>query len=144
MFRHFKVFTSGRLITVRNEVTKVMFLHLSVILFTVAGGLPQCMLGYQPPGTRHPPRTSHPPGAADTPPMIRHPLGADPPEPGTPLDQAPPSESRHPPGPGIPPADGYCCGRYASYWNAFLFDSIFAHFCRGKEIALGNCKMEFK
>ena len=23
-----------------------------------------------------------------------------------------------------PPADGYCCGRYASYWNAFLF-SIF-------------------
>ena len=23
---------------------------------------------------------------------------------------------RHPP----PPADGYCCGRYASYWNAFL------------------------
>ena len=22
---------------------------------------------------------------------------------------------RHP-----PPADGYCCGRYASYWNAFL------------------------
>ena len=21
----------------------------------------------------------------------------------------------------IPPADGYCCGRYASYWNAFLF-----------------------
>ena len=20
-----------------------------------------------------------------------------------------------------PPADGHCCGRYASYWNAFLF-----------------------
>ena len=20
------------------------------------------------------------------------------------------------------PGDGYCCGRYASYWNAFLFD----------------------
>ena len=20
------------------------------------------------------------------------------------------------------PADGYCCGRYASYWNAFLFE----------------------
>ena len=20
-----------------------------------------------------------------------------------------------------PPTDGYCCGRYASYWNAFLF-----------------------
>ena len=23
------------------------------------------------------------------------------------------------------PADGYCCGRYASYWNAFLFSIIF-------------------
>ena len=21
---------------------------------------------------------------------------------------------------GDPPEDGYCCGRYASYWNAFL------------------------
>ena len=26
---------------------------------------------------------------------------------------------RHP-----PPGDGYCCGRYASYWNAFLFIMI--------------------
>ena len=25
-----------------------------------------------------------------------------------------------------PGADGYCCGRYASYWNAFLFRKIFA------------------
>ena len=24
------------------------------------------------------------------------------------------------PGGDLPP-DGYCCGRYASYWNAFLF-----------------------
>ena len=23
--------------------------------------------------------------------------------------------------PGGPPPDGYCCGRYVSYWNAFLF-----------------------
>ena len=23
------------------------------------------------------------------------------------------------------PADGYCCGRYASYWNAFLLLSMF-------------------
>ena len=63
------------LVTVRNEVAKVMFLHLSVC---PQGGLPQCMLGYH-----------------------------------TPLDQATP-----------PPADGYCCGRYASYWNAFLFFKI--------------------
>ena len=29
--------------------------------------------------------------------------------------------------PGVPggdPPDGYCCGRYASYWNAFLFRNI--------------------
>ena len=26
-----------------------------------------------------------------------------------------------PGGCGDPPRDGYCCGRYASYWNAFLF-----------------------
>ena len=24
--------------------------------------------------------------------------------------------------PICPPADGYCCGRYASYWNAFLWE----------------------
>ena len=28
---------------------------------------------------------------------------------------------RHPPGRHLPPADGYCSRRYASYWNAFLF-----------------------
>ena len=39
------------------------------------GGLPQCMLGYQPPPrTRHPPRNRPPPGTRHTPP----------PEPGTP------------------------------------------------------------
>ena len=41
----------------------------------------------------------HPPGPGTYP--TRHPQG-----------------TRHPP---PPPADGYCCGRYASYWNAFLF-----------------------
>ena len=28
-----------------------------------------------------------------------------------------------------PTPDGYCCGRYASYWNAFLFGIIFAENC---------------
>ena len=28
-----------------------------------------------------------------------------------------------------PPADGYCCGRYASYWNAFLFCFCFYISC---------------
>ena len=27
---------------------------------------------------------------------------------------------------GDPPDDGYCCGLYASYWNAFLFSIIFS------------------
>ena len=49
----------------RNEVVaKVIFLHLSVILFT-GGVLPQCMLGYHP-QTPDPPWTPDPPGA-DTP-----------------------------------------------------------------------------
>ena len=59
------------------------------------GCLPQCMLGY----------TTTP--RADTP-LARH----------------PPPEDRHP-SPGRPPADGYCSGRYASYWNAFLFSLFF-------------------
>ena len=59
---------------------KVIFLHVSVILFTGWGDLPHCMLEYTPPDQRqtpprgrHTPRTRHPPGA-DTPP------GVDPPE----------------------------------------------------------------
>ena len=72
---------------------KVMFSQACVILFT-GGGLPQCMLGYQPPGpgtplglgtpprTRHP---QHPPGSRH-PPRTRHPP-----------DQAHSPGSRHPP-----------------------------------------------
>ena len=43
----------------------------------------------------------------------------------------PPRRTRHPAGPGTPSRsrhlspDGYCCGRYASYWNAFLFGWFF-------------------
>ena len=32
-----------------------------------------------------------------------------------------------PPGADPPPRDGYCCGRYASYWNAFLLK--YFYFC---------------
>ena len=87
-------------ITVRKEVAKVMFLHLSVSHSVHRGGLPQCMLGYHPPGPGNPLEQ-------------------------TPRDQAPP-RSRH------PPADSYCCGRYASYWNALLFKfsilNYFSHY----------------
>ena len=111
-------------ITVRNEVAKVMFLHLSVILST--GGSASVHAGISPPpppsGTRHPP-------GADTPPQSRHPPEQTPPRADTPQsrhpfwEQAPPwDQAPH------PPADGYCCGRYASYWNAFLFIQI-SHGC---------------
>ena len=40
------------------------------------------------------------------------------------LRQTPPP---HP----TPPADGYCCGRYASYWNALLFLHLFLMFLHG-------------
>ena len=71
-------------ITVRNEVAKVMFLHLSVS-HSVHGGV--CLSA-----------------CWDT----------------TPRDQAPPWS--RPPGADTAPADSYCCGRYASHWNAFLFN----------------------
>ena len=61
------------------------------------GCLPQCMLGYHLP----PPR-------ADTPREQTPPRADTLPEQTTP-------RSRH-----LPPRYGHCCGRYASYWNAFL------------------------
>ena len=66
-----ETFGQYEFITGRNEVVaKVIFLHLSVILFT-GGGLPQCMLGYhqkpQAPPSR-PPRSRYlpPPREADS------------------------------------------------------------------------------
>ena len=56
--------------------------------------------------SRHPPWTDTPPGQI-FPPRQTHPLGRHPP-------------SRHCP-PPPPKSDGYCSGRYSSYWNAFLF-----------------------
>ena len=75
-----------------------MLLHLFVILFT-GGGSASVHAGIVHPRSRHPIRSRHPP--EQTPP------GADTP----PVADTPPPEQ----------ADGYCCGRYASYWNAFLF-----------------------
>ena len=56
--------------------------------------------------------------AQETPPE-QTPPGAD-----TPLPKQTPPGSRHPPQEQTPSQDGYCCGRYASYWNAFLFNYI--------------------
>ena len=129
------------LITVRNEVAKVMFLHLSVILFTEGGSTwaGVAWTRYTPPG-RYPPDQVHPPGPGTpsqagnppgpgTPPGRSIPQDQVPPWTGTPPRQVHPPGSRHTPGQVHPPdqvhrprsRDGYCCGRYASYWNAFLF-----------------------
>ena len=75
------------------------------------GCLPQCMLGYPPDQTPPPPR--------DQAPRSRHPPG-----PGT------PPRTRHTPPEQTPPREADCSirstsGRYASYWNAFLFCNFF-------------------
>ena len=43
--------------------------------------------------------------------------------------------------PGGDPPDGYCCGRYASYWNAFLLSlhSLFKQCTYFTAIAKGVC-----
>ena len=84
------------LITDRNEVVaKVIFLHLSVILFT--GGV--CL--------RQTPPRSTPPGS-DTP-RVRHPLGQTPPRSDTPQVRHTPRvrhpQVRHPPGTKYTPRD---------------------------------------
>ena len=101
-------------VTVRNEVAKVMFLHVSVCPqggSTWAGTPLTRYTPTTPSGTRYNPRDQvYPPDQV-------HP---------------PPSETRYTPlGPGTPPGtsttqgDGYCCGRYASYGNTFLFTNVF-------------------
>ena len=121
-------------ITGRNEVVaKVMFLQVCVCP-RGGGCLPQCMLGCQTPPDQAPPPGPgrHPPKTRQTPRTRQIPLDqADPPGPGR-----PPWTRQTPPGPGRPPPDQAdphppgsrlqhsirsTSGRYASYWNAFLF-----------------------
>ena len=92
-----------------------MFLQASVILSTggvsasVHAGIP-C-----PPQSRHPPEQTHTPRS-------RHPPGAD--TSLLPEMQPPAPGSRYPSGADTPQADSgirSMSGRYASYWNAFLF-----------------------
>ena len=97
------------IITGRNEVVaKVMFLLVSVILLTEGGGLSQCMLRYH----HHQPRegsTPHPREGSTFPPPPRK-------------EPPPPEESTPPPGrKEAPPGIQSMSGRYAYYWNAFLF-----------------------
>ena len=80
IFPKFYLVANKSIITGRNEVVaKIIFLHLSVIHSVHRGGLPQCMLGYHPPG-------------ADTPPG-QNPLDQNPPGPYTPPEQTPPDQT---------------------------------------------------
>ena len=81
---------------------KVMFLHLSVILFT--GGSSRHRLG------RHPRQTTpHP-----------HPLGRHP----APTSGRPPWPDTPHPRPDPAPGEGHCNALYAFYWNTFLLGII--------------------
>ena len=102
------------IVTVRKRrCGKVMFYTcLPVILFTGGVCLPQCMLGTHLPW-------------ADTPGQT--PLQADSPHADTPLPSAcwdthplPSAFWDTPPASACWDRHGYCCGQYASYWNAFL------------------------
>ena len=119
------------MITGRNEVVaKVIFLHLSVILFTGWEGV--CLSAcWDTPRIRH-----HPPGSDSTPPdqadtttpRTRHHHPPDQADPPRTRHHPPPRPGRHPP---TPPQTRQTPGsrlqhtvyerRYASYWNAFLF-----------------------
>ena len=75
-YLNFKRLFLDYLVTVRNEVAKVMFLQAYL---STRGGLPQCMLGYHPPGADDPAPEQAPPGAdpppgTGTPPRERRPL----------------------------------------------------------------------
>ena len=82
------------IITVRNEVAKVMFLQACVCPH---GGVSASLHA-----------------------GILHPLEQTPPWEQTPPDRHP--QEQTPPGADTLPSprDGHCCGRYASYWNVFL------------------------
>ena len=78
MFMLMQRMSTEPIFTIRYEVAKVMFLHLSVILFT--GGSSSVLplgAGTQPgaasPRTRHPPGSRHPPGADTSPSRSIHP-----------------------------------------------------------------------
>ena len=93
-----------------------MLSQASVILFTGVC-VADTPLGRHPPWTDTPQQT-HP--LADTP-LDRHPP-ADTPPGQTPPGQTPPADT---PWADTSPRDCYYSGRYASYWNAFLFGKCF-------------------
>ena len=80
----------------------------------VRGGLPQCMLGYHPPG-----------------PGIPRSQDQAPPRPGTPPEPDTPPGTRHPRLCSACWEIRSTSGRYASYWNAILLFLVFMR-CEGQ------------
>ena len=121
----------------QTKFAKVMFLHMSVCL---QGGSTWASTPRQvhPPG-RYTPGQVHPLLQAGTPPKQVHPQAGKPPlgrytllgrytsQAGTPPWQVHPPGRYTPSQAGTPPRSSACweirttSGRYASYWNAFLF-----------------------
>ena len=105
-----------------TKFAKVMFLHVSVILSR--GGIPACIADFCPLEGEgwYPSMHCRSPG----------------PHPGEMLRGLAWEVSRPTPrrklrgvtwgGRSLGPADGYCCGRYASYWNALLL-MLLSLFC---------------
>ena len=92
-FTKILLYNMGLVVTVRNEVAKVMFLHVSVILYQRGVGgyaIPACLAA----GLRG--------GLGGGGCLLRGEVGW----------QTPPPPDQQ---------DSHCRGRYASYWNAFLF-----------------------
>ena len=79
------------------------------------GGLPQCMLGYQPPGSDTTTPQIRPPRTRQIPPDQTLPQTRQ-----TPPDQTPPPRTRQTPPQEADSSIQSTSGRYASYWNAFL------------------------
>ena len=117
------------IITGRNDiVAKVMFLHVSVILFTGGGSVihPPPDKAGRPPQTREPPPDQGEPSPPDQgqPPQAREtPRTRDnPPRPGreTPLRPGRTPRTRENPPLEADFSIRSTSGRYASYWNTFL------------------------
>ena len=110
--------------TCRNEVVaKVIFLHLSAILFTGRGSA-SVHAGIPPdrhilPGSRHPPPEQTPPGP-DTHPPEQTPPGADPPRADT------PPQSRHPP----PPYGQWAAGTHPTGMHSCYLISLVLWFLK--------------
>ena len=114
------------------------------------GGLVQCMLGYHTPRSRHPPSQQmatvadgmHPTGMHSCYRLqmklregnvftgVCDSVHRGVPGPGGVWSWEGGTWSQGVPG-GAPPPDGYCCRRYASYWNAFLFGNACCFFRDG-------------